>query len=192
MGGKSSVGFKLFCSLVVKSFLACRQYGQAVVDTSSLMLAAEFPSFKGEPTMDRLTERFQLGLTEKEAALYMMGVINNAFENPRSIVYDEFQVRRPRLPTALAHTCTVPAKRDPLFAVDASGSVRLLECSGQILSQTPRDSLRFVYTLQRADGEQALPLGSRLGRPLREQRQTALEDPARTREEILLQRKSRE
>ena len=95
MGGKDSVGFKLFCSLTVKSFLACRQYGQAVVDTSSLMLAAEFPSFKGEPTMDRLTERFQLGLTEKEAAEYMMGVIMNAFENKRSIVYDEFQVSRP-------------------------------------------------------------------------------------------------
>lgn len=92
MGGKDSIGFKHFCALTIKSFLACRPYGQAVVDTSSLMLAAEFPSFKGEPTMDRLRERFQLQLTEKEAAAYMMGVINNAFENPRSIVYDEFQV----------------------------------------------------------------------------------------------------
>lgn len=91
MGGRNSIGFRQFSELTVKAFLACRPYGQAVVDTSSLMLAAEFPSFKGEPTMTRLAERFRLDLSETDAAEYMKGVIENACENPRSIVYDEFQ-----------------------------------------------------------------------------------------------------
>lgn len=91
MGGRNSVGFRQFSELTVKAFLACRPYGQAVVDTSSLMMAAEFPSFKGEPTITRLAERFRLDLSEAEAAEYMKGVIENACENPRSIVYDEFQ-----------------------------------------------------------------------------------------------------
>lgn len=81
MGGRNSVGFRMFSELTVKAFLACRPYGQAVVDTTSLMLAAEFPSFKGEPTIQRLKDRFRLDLSEKDAADYMKGVIANALEN---------------------------------------------------------------------------------------------------------------
>ncbi len=91
MGGRESAGFRVFEELTVKAFLAARPYGQSVVDATALMLAAEFPSFKGEGTMDRLRDRFKLDLTEREAAEYMKGVIANALENPRSIVYDEFQ-----------------------------------------------------------------------------------------------------
>ncbi|KDE03986.1 hypothetical protein MVLG_05555 [Microbotryum lychnidis-dioicae p1A1 Lamole] len=98
MGGKDSVGFRHFSELTVKSFLACRPYAQQIVDTARLMLAAEFPSFKGEPTMQRLTERFRLELREDEAAEYMKGVIANAHENPRSIVYDIFQEKTNGIP----------------------------------------------------------------------------------------------
>lgn len=83
MGGRNSVGFRQFSELTVKAFLACRPYGQAVVDTSSLMMSAEFPSFKGEGTMQRLKERFRLDLSERDAAEYMKSVIANACENPR-------------------------------------------------------------------------------------------------------------
>lgn len=91
MGGKDSVGFRHFTELTVKSFLACRPYGLAIVETSTLMAQAGFPSYKDDQTMQRLTDRFRLDLNEVEAAEYMMGVVNNALENPRSIVYDEFQ-----------------------------------------------------------------------------------------------------
>jgi phosphatidylinositol 4-kinase len=64
-----------------------------IVETVALMLAAEFPSFKGPPTIDRLMQRFRTDLSEKKAAEYMMSVIDNACENARSIVYDEFQYR---------------------------------------------------------------------------------------------------
>ena len=55
------------------------------------MLGTGLPSFKGEGTIRRLRERFALGLNERHAADYMMGVVRNAHENMRSKVYDEFQ-----------------------------------------------------------------------------------------------------
>ncbi|GAA6029504.1 hypothetical protein JCM8097_003711 [Rhodosporidiobolus ruineniae] len=91
MGGRESVGFRQFRELTVKAFLAARYYAQAIVDTTHLMLAAEFPSFKGEGTLDRLKGRFRLDLSEKDAAEFMVDIINDACENKRSIVYDEFQ-----------------------------------------------------------------------------------------------------
>ncbi|GAA5911082.1 hypothetical protein JCM6882_006871 [Rhodosporidiobolus microsporus] len=91
MGGRDSVGFRQFRELTVKAFLAARYYAQAFVDTTHLMLAAEFPSFKGEGTIDRLKGRFRLDLSEKDAARFMVDIINDACENKRSIVYDEFQ-----------------------------------------------------------------------------------------------------
>ncbi|KAK4048808.1 phosphatidylinositol-4- kinase [Microbotryomycetes sp. JL201] len=91
MGGKDSVGFKHFQELTIKSFLAARPFAQAVVETSAQMAGAGFPSYKDEHTMDRLLDRFKPDLSEVEAAEYMKGIINNALENMRSIVYDEFQ-----------------------------------------------------------------------------------------------------
>lgn len=93
MGGKDSAGFRQFRELTVKAFLAARPYASQIVGTVNLMLAAEFPSFKGEGTIDRLMQRFRTELSEKKAAEYMMSVIDNARENARSIVYDEFQYR---------------------------------------------------------------------------------------------------
>lgn len=91
MGGPESPGYRAFVDLTIKAFLACRQYAHQVVQATSQMLAAEFPSFKGEATMDRLLERFRLELSEQDAAKYMMTVIDNAYENRMSIVYDHFQ-----------------------------------------------------------------------------------------------------
>ncbi|GAA5850869.1 hypothetical protein JCM3766R1_005907 [Sporobolomyces carnicolor] len=98
MGGPESPGFRTFVDLTIKAFLACRPYAYEIVHTTSQMLAAEFPSFKGEPTMDRLLERFRLDLSEREAAKYMMGVIDNAYENRMSILYDRFQLATNGIP----------------------------------------------------------------------------------------------
>ncbi|BGO97504.1 Phosphatidylinositol 4-kinase STT4 [Rhodotorula toruloides] len=91
MGGKDSVGYRHFKELTVKAFLAARPYAQSIVDTVALMLAAEFPSFKGEPTLERLKGRFRLDLSEKKAAEWWLTIVDDACENKRSIVYDEFQ-----------------------------------------------------------------------------------------------------
>ena len=92
MGGKQSQGYRQFCELTVKAFLACRPYVEDVVSTCYLMMPTDLPSFKGEGTMTRLRERFRPELSEREAAKYMISVIENAAENSMSIIYDQFQV----------------------------------------------------------------------------------------------------
>lgn len=91
MGGRGSQGYNLFVQLTVKAFMSIRPYANQIVDTVHLMLGTGLPSFKGEGTIKRLRERFALGLTERQAAEWMMSVIRNAHENARSILYDEFQ-----------------------------------------------------------------------------------------------------
>jgi len=91
MGGRSSQGYAMFQQLTVKAFLALRPYADQLVSTVQLMLDTGLPSFKGEATIKRLRDRFALGLSERHAAEWMMGVVKNAHENVRSTAYDEFQ-----------------------------------------------------------------------------------------------------
>lgn len=106
MGGRYSQGYQLFQSLTVKAFLAIRPYADQIVDTVQLMLDTGLPSFKGEPTIRRLRERFALQLNERQAADYMMGIIRNAHENVRSNAYDEFQRVSRRVSILWALTCS--------------------------------------------------------------------------------------
>jgi phosphatidylinositol 4-kinase len=91
MGGRYSQGYSLFQQLTIKAFLAIRPHAEEIVETVALMLGTELPSFKGEGTIKRLRDRFALGLNERQAADFMIGIIKNAHENKRSIAYDEFQ-----------------------------------------------------------------------------------------------------
>ncbi|KAI6131993.1 hypothetical protein EDD16DRAFT_1821529 [Pisolithus croceorrhizus] len=91
MGGRHSQGYDLFQHLTVKGFLALRPHADQLVSTVQLMLGTGLPSFKGEITIKRLKDRFVLGLNDRQAGEWMMGVIRNAHENIRSTVYDEFQ-----------------------------------------------------------------------------------------------------
>ncbi|KXN92250.1 Phosphatidylinositol 4-kinase stt4 [Leucoagaricus sp. SymC.cos] len=91
MGGRYSQGYQLFQSLTVKAFLAIRPYAEQIVNTVQLMLDTSLPSFKGEPTIRRLRDRFALQLNDRQAAEFMMSTIRNAHENVRSTAYDEFQ-----------------------------------------------------------------------------------------------------
>ncbi|KAM5531731.1 hypothetical protein V8D89_014580 [Ganoderma adspersum] len=91
MGGRASQGYQLFQQLTVKAFLAIRPHADQLVSTVQLMLGTSLPSFKGEPTIRRLRDRFVLSFNERQAAEYMMGIVRNAHENVRSTAYDEFQ-----------------------------------------------------------------------------------------------------
>ncbi|KIJ69126.1 hypothetical protein HYDPIDRAFT_23983 [Hydnomerulius pinastri MD-312] len=91
MGGRYSQGYELFQHLTIKAFLALRPHADQLVSTVQLMLGTGLPSFKGEPTIKRLKDRFALGLGERQAAEWMTGIIRNAHENVRSTAYDEFQ-----------------------------------------------------------------------------------------------------
>lgn len=91
MGGRYSRGYSLFQQLTIKAFLAIRPHAEQIISTVELMLGTELPSFKGEPTIKRLRDRFALGLNERQAADFMVAIVKNAHENMRSIAYDEFQ-----------------------------------------------------------------------------------------------------
>ncbi|KAL5511303.1 STT4 [Sanghuangporus vaninii] len=91
MGGRYSRGYTLFQELTIKAFLAIRPHAKQIISTVELMLGTELPSFKGEPTIRRLRDRFALHLNERQAADFMTGIIRNAHENMRSTAYDEFQ-----------------------------------------------------------------------------------------------------
>lgn len=91
MGGRNSQGYQMFQQLTVKAFLAIRPHADQIVSTVQMMLETQLPSFKGEPTIKRLRDRFALGLTERQAAEWMMAIVRNAHENVRSTAYDEFQ-----------------------------------------------------------------------------------------------------
>jgi phosphatidylinositol 4-kinase len=91
MGGRYSQGYHMFQSLTVKAFLAIRPHAEQIIDAVRLMLGTGLPSFKGDPTIRRLRDRFALQLDERQAADFMMGIIRNAHENVRSTAYDEFQ-----------------------------------------------------------------------------------------------------
>ena len=91
MGGRTSQGYQLFQQLTVKAFLAIRPHADQLVSTVQLMLGTCLPSFKGEPTIRRLRDRFALSLNERQAAEWMMSIVRNAHENVRSTAYDEFQ-----------------------------------------------------------------------------------------------------
>jgi phosphatidylinositol 4-kinase len=98
MGGRYSQGYQLFLHLTVKAFLSIRPHAEQLISTVQLMLDTGLPSFKGEQTIKRLRDRFALGLNERQAAEWMMGVVRNAYENVRSTVYDEFQRVRHQVP----------------------------------------------------------------------------------------------
>jgi hypothetical protein len=91
MGGRASQGYALFQQLTVKAFLALRPHADQLVGMVQLMLDTGLPSFKGEGTIKRLRDRFALGLNERQAAEWMVGIVKNAHENVRSTAYDEFQ-----------------------------------------------------------------------------------------------------
>ncbi|KAK2466764.1 hypothetical protein APHAL10511_001022 [Amanita phalloides] len=91
MGGRYSQGYHLFQALTVKAFLAIRPHAEQIINTVQLMLDSGLPSFKGEPTVRRLRDRFALHLNERQAADEMLHIIRNAHQNFRSTAYDEFQ-----------------------------------------------------------------------------------------------------
>ncbi|KAJ3379320.1 phosphatidylinositol-4- kinase, partial [Chytriomyces hyalinus] len=91
MGGDTSANYKMFSDLVVKSFLALRPFADEIVQMVSLMLESGLPCFKGESTITKLRNRFQLDLDDKKAAEFMLQQIQKSHENKFSRLYDRFQ-----------------------------------------------------------------------------------------------------
>lgn len=91
MGGSTNTqAYKWFEELCVKCFLACRLHMDTIIDMVYPMLESGLPCFKPN-TMKHLRQRFVPQKNEKEAAIYIRGLIKKSFESFATKGYDEFQ-----------------------------------------------------------------------------------------------------
>ncbi|KAK9448292.1 uncharacterized protein V1518DRAFT_418558 [Limtongia smithiae] len=92
MGGSANTqAYHWFEELCIKAFLSCRPYAENIIRCVVPMLESGLPCFKGETTIRKLRERFVLEKSDKEAAVYMRGLIKKSAESVYTRGYDEFQ-----------------------------------------------------------------------------------------------------
>ncbi|PVZ98929.1 hypothetical protein BB558_005067 [Smittium angustum] len=92
MGGSAtSQSFKLYRDLCIKGYLACRPYADQIIQTASIMADSGLPCFAKADTISKMRYRFQLELSERSAADFMLDRINESYENRRTVLYDSFQ-----------------------------------------------------------------------------------------------------
>uniref|UniRef100_A0A183CM36 1-phosphatidylinositol 4-kinase n=1 Tax=Globodera pallida TaxID=36090 RepID=A0A183CM36_GLOPA len=91
MGHKmESAPFREFADKCVQVYLATRHYYSDFISLVSLMLETRLPCFRGK-TIQQLRSRLAPEASEREAAKYMMSIINNCYTNVRSKMYDQIQ-----------------------------------------------------------------------------------------------------
>ncbi|KAF9585748.1 phosphatidylinositol-4- kinase [Lunasporangiospora selenospora] len=83
-------GYRWFCELCVKAYLATRPYAEQIIQMVALMLESGLPCFRGE-TIKRLRSRFQLDRSERTAADFMKEKVDESYLNKRTVLYDSFQ-----------------------------------------------------------------------------------------------------
>lgn len=89
-GSHTTQAFEWFEELCVKGYLACRPYMETIVRCVNPMLESGLPCFK-EATIRKLRARFVPAKSDREASLYMKGLVRKSMESMSTKGYDEFQ-----------------------------------------------------------------------------------------------------
>jgi phosphatidylinositol 4-kinase len=93
MDGVNSDLYKWFEEMCVRGYLAVRDHAEDFYNIANLMMDSPLGCFK--PTsMQELRSRFALDKSERDAALTMLGLIQNAYNNVTTNVYDQIQWQR--------------------------------------------------------------------------------------------------
>ncbi|ORX86288.1 hypothetical protein BCR32DRAFT_290137 [Anaeromyces robustus] len=90
--------YEWFCELVIRGYLAIRPYATQIIEMVTLMQESGLPCFRGEVTLRKLKSRFQLDLTEQQAAEFMSERIKESRQNILSVGYDMFQQIQNEIP----------------------------------------------------------------------------------------------
>nr|CAD2200678.1 unnamed protein product [Meloidogyne enterolobii] len=98
MGHRADSGpFREFADKCVQVYLATRPYYNDFIALVSMMLDTKLPCFRGK-TIQQLRSRFAPEATDREAAKYMMSIINSCYTNVRSKMYDQIQFLQNDIP----------------------------------------------------------------------------------------------
>lgn len=90
-GPTSTQPYRWFEALVVKAFLASRQYSTKLSHIVALMLDSGLPCFKPD-TLKNFRDRFVLDKSEREAAEYMRELVRKSYMSVSTKGYDQFQL----------------------------------------------------------------------------------------------------
>lgn len=85
--------FRMYCELCIRAFLAVRQYQEQIVSAVALTADSNLPCFRGMPekALDGLKNRFLIGKSAAEAAVWFKRIIDNCSGSWRTFGYDVLQ-----------------------------------------------------------------------------------------------------
>jgi len=95
---RNSSHFMRFQELCIKGYLTARSMADSIVATVAMMVPSQLPCFGRGAPIEALRQRFHLEMTDAQAADFMRGLINDAYDKWTTGVYDLIQYYQNRIP----------------------------------------------------------------------------------------------